>query len=618
MTPVSFTNRYGALLHGDVFRPCRAPATPTPARSCGSVPRGGDHDRSVQGSERHVLVARPGPRRARLRRADLRRAGPGTSETFPHQGDPRRTAAVLQPVRRGPQPASRPAAPACRPSRRRTSSYGTQDAIDFFPPPRRRRTPTRAPAAPTVDGYNPLLAALRPLPRPAYGHARPDHAARDHRPLAGRRSRSPTCRARRRVEAVVALDKLTGLDGAGGAVRRARAAEPVVPGAGRAVGVRLHRRAVLRQLAACSTPGGLLAHPAPDPRRERETGFDGWKRAGVDSMVIVPRASTHLEYTDIAYVLPASRYGQDLSSHYTQAWLASTCSTIPRRTSVAGVVVPTTWSRGIGRVAAGHAGPRRTGCRSTSARATTSRRRPAGRPTTTSRASAAVAEPRISGPGRPQPGGPPHAVHEQETGEQHPGDRVPADACGRSVPRVPQPDANIAGSARRARRRPGRAGRPGSAERRRERSRTRALTTRAALDQVHGHEPDEHQPERHVERQYRLQRQRHHGRDDQREVHPPAPAADRPSGPHGVARRRTRQRHLPPPATRTCRPAHRGLAVLRAHIRDRPENVPYLARSAGRCMRSAQRRTDRVGVVRHRPRHARALRARDSGPDVGS
>ncbi len=38
-------------------------------------------------------------------------------------------------------------------------------------------------------------------------------------------------------------------------------------------------------------------------------------------MVVVPRASTHLEYTDIPLVLPASRYGQALSSAYTQAWL---------------------------------------------------------------------------------------------------------------------------------------------------------------------------------------------------------------------------------------------------------------------------------------------------------
>jgi hypothetical protein len=60
---------------------------------------------------------------------------------------------------------------------------------------------------------------------------------------------------------------------------------------------------------------------APDPRREQKTGFDGWRMAGVDTMVVVPRASTHLEYTDVALALPASRYGQALSSVYTQAWL---------------------------------------------------------------------------------------------------------------------------------------------------------------------------------------------------------------------------------------------------------------------------------------------------------
>ncbi len=59
----------------------------------------------------------------------------------------------------------------------------------------------------------------------------------------------------------------------------------------------------------------------PDPRRERSTGFDAWRQAGVDSMLVVPRASTHLEYTDIPLVLPASRYGQDLTSVYVQRWL---------------------------------------------------------------------------------------------------------------------------------------------------------------------------------------------------------------------------------------------------------------------------------------------------------
>jgi hypothetical protein len=56
--------------------------------------------------------------------------------------------------------------------------------------------------------------------------------------------------------------------------------------------------------------------------RERDTGFDAWHKAGVDSMLVVPRASTHLDYTDIPLVLPASRYGQDLTSTFVQLWLS--------------------------------------------------------------------------------------------------------------------------------------------------------------------------------------------------------------------------------------------------------------------------------------------------------
>ena len=38
-------------------------------------------------------------------------------------------------------------------------------------------------------------------------------------------------------------------------------------------------------------------------------------------MLVVPRASTHLDYTDIPLVLPASRWGQALTSVYVQRWL---------------------------------------------------------------------------------------------------------------------------------------------------------------------------------------------------------------------------------------------------------------------------------------------------------
>jgi hypothetical protein len=77
-------------------------------------------------------------------------------------------------------------------------------------------------------------------------------------------------------------------------------------------------------LANCSSfepcPGSVSN--APDPNREEDTGFDTWRGAGVDSAVIVPRASTHLDFTDTPPILPASRLGQAMASYYVQAWLA--------------------------------------------------------------------------------------------------------------------------------------------------------------------------------------------------------------------------------------------------------------------------------------------------------
>jgi hypothetical protein len=122
----------------------------------------------------------------------------------------------------------------------------------------------------------------------------------------------------RRVETVVALDKLSG---PGRSFAGDNTAKPVVPAL-----------AVQSEYGFSVNPywlsGGSSLQPqprspteAPDPKREQATGFDAWRKAGVDTMLIVPRASTHLEYTDIPYALPASRYGQAFTSHYVQAWL---------------------------------------------------------------------------------------------------------------------------------------------------------------------------------------------------------------------------------------------------------------------------------------------------------
>ena len=78
----------------------RRPSTRTRARrSTGPVPRRGDHDRLGAGQRADVLVAGAGPRRARLRRPDLRRAGAGPQRDVPAPGR-RRGPALLRPRRR--------------------------------------------------------------------------------------------------------------------------------------------------------------------------------------------------------------------------------------------------------------------------------------------------------------------------------------------------------------------------------------------------------------------------------------------------------------------------------------------------------------------------------------
>jgi hypothetical protein len=113
----------------------------------------------------------------------------------------------------------------------------------------------------------------------------------------------------RRVETVVALDKLNG------------SFKPVVPALAVQSEYGFNVQPYWMQHGSSIQPKPGAPNEAPDPRREEATGFDSWRAAGVDSMLVVPRASTHLEFTDIAFVLPASRYGQALTSVYVQRWL---------------------------------------------------------------------------------------------------------------------------------------------------------------------------------------------------------------------------------------------------------------------------------------------------------
>ncbi|GAW50381.1 MULTISPECIES: alpha/beta hydrolase [unclassified Nocardioides] len=276
---VSFTNRYGALLRGTVYRPKPGAVDPYTGRELrGPFPGVVITEGSVQGSEgMYAWLAQDLAERGYVVLTyDVQ--GQGTSETLPHG-------------------ACCPGVPS---QQLANFVVGTEDALDFFTSPQnpfRRSFDSSPDPHPATPGRTTRIAII--------GHSM------------GAAAVSKVQGTDKRVAAVVALDKLTGpssdgpLDGSGNV--------PVVPAL-----------AVQSEYGFTVSPwllsGGSSLNPepspdGPDPRRERATGYDAWRAAGVDSMLVVPRASTHLEYTDIPLVLPASRYGQDLTSVYVQRWL---------------------------------------------------------------------------------------------------------------------------------------------------------------------------------------------------------------------------------------------------------------------------------------------------------
>jgi hypothetical protein len=315
---VAFTNRYGALLRGDVFAPrpgARDPYTGAALRPPypGVVITTG----SVQGSERMYwwLAQDLAERGYVVLTYDVQ--GQGRSETFPHAG-PVNAVPFCNPFATPAQDEQSgcPGVPAQQPS---NFVVGTQDALTFF-----LATPSDPYANPgsegtPVDAYNPLHALLDRSPdtRTATPGRTTRVAIVGH--SLGAFAVSYVQGVDDRVEAVVALDKLSagGSTGAG----TLPPTTPVVPALGvqSEYGFTVAPYYLNNGSSLTPTPGSPM--DAPDPRREEKTGFDLWRGAGVDSMVVVPRASTHLEYTDIPLALPASRYGQDLTSVYVQAWL---------------------------------------------------------------------------------------------------------------------------------------------------------------------------------------------------------------------------------------------------------------------------------------------------------
>lgn len=323
-TTVSFTNRYGALLQGTVFSPKAGARDPyTGKKLTGPFPGVVFTPGSIQASAHmYDWAAEDLTERGYVVLVyDVQ--GQGTSETFPHGTDPADLPYCS--LVAAPQDGEETTCPGVPSQQTANFVYGTEDAIDFFlSTPRAPYANPQAGSA-DVDDYNPLWKQFdRSKDRRTVTPGRTTRLALVGHSL-GALSVSYVQGIDKRVQAVVALDKLTTSTSIRGSepFDALGASKPVVP----SLGVQSEYGFTVAPYYA---NGGLfddtaVSSPAqaPDPAREEKTGYVGWQSAGVDTMVVVPRSSTHLEYTDIPYVLPASRYGQDVASHYLQAWLGA-------------------------------------------------------------------------------------------------------------------------------------------------------------------------------------------------------------------------------------------------------------------------------------------------------
>lgn len=297
---ISFLNRFGALLRGTVYAPKPGARDPyTGATLRGRFPGVVITPGSVQGSEgMYVWLAQDLAERGYVVLTfDVQ--GQGTSETLPH------TAGTDLPFCNPfapPVDGNLFGCPGVPFQQLANFTTGTQDALDFF-----------------LSKANPYLSSIDRRPDPqSVTPGRTDRIAIIGHSL-GAAAVSYVQGTDERVAAVVALDKLQGPSDTGGfsAVSPPDDIVPVVP----ALAVQSEYGFTVSPYLLSGGSTVLPAPGAPVPTRERKTGYDDWLAAGKDAMLVVPRASTHLEYTDIPYVLPASRYGQALTSAYVQAFL---------------------------------------------------------------------------------------------------------------------------------------------------------------------------------------------------------------------------------------------------------------------------------------------------------
>jgi dienelactone hydrolase len=314
LTPVSYTNRYGALIRGTVFAPLPGARDPySGAKLKPPYPGVVITTGSIQGSERMYwwLAQDLAERGYVVLTYDVQ--GQGTSETLPHENDQVSALPFCNPFA-PPGELEQFGCPGVPAQQGSNFIHGTTDALSFFLSTPGKPYKNRNAGDTKSNNFNPYWKLFdRRRDKKTVTPGRTTKVGIIGHSL-GASAVSYVQGIDSRVMTAVALDKLSaGSDRAGSA--SVPPVKPVVP----ALGLQSEYGFLNNGSSLTPQPGAL--NEGPDPQRELKTGFAKWKESGVDSMMIVPRASTHLEYTDIAYVLPASRYAQALSSAYTQAWL---------------------------------------------------------------------------------------------------------------------------------------------------------------------------------------------------------------------------------------------------------------------------------------------------------
>lgn len=321
--PVAFTNRHGARLRGTLFAPLPG------ARD----PYTGEHLRAPF----PAVVITPGSVGAsqgmyRWLGQDLAERGylvllydvqgQGTSETLPHGND--QAFPFCNPLAGNAgddETGTRDVLPCPGVPFQQLSNFttGTVDALDFLTSTPRAPYPNPGAQGTRVDPFNPWWRRWdrRPLARPTAPGREARIAVVGH--SMGALAASRVQGYDERISTIVALDKLGDIDEG---VPVPTVHGPVVPRVP-ALGLQAEYGFAVTpwQLSGGSSLVPLPSPQGPDPARELRTGFDRWQEAGVESLVHVARSSTHLEWADVPLLLPASRYGQALSSALVQRWL---------------------------------------------------------------------------------------------------------------------------------------------------------------------------------------------------------------------------------------------------------------------------------------------------------